>query len=223
MSRFYNKSNDKEELEKILEAARMPIFFSNEDVVCNLNKFLHHESPVLWITGMSGGGKTTLAKQLADKQNADVLLLDDVTFIFNHLKTIKEDKVIKKKYISNIYVALKKYVATPNVTDEGYFKTVTDELQKIVNKATNKKQLIIEGVLVPNLYKHDKTLIKENHAVVIKGTSLTTSFFRRLKRDDIKISEIFELICSYGYWYNNQNEFRKNITPNTESFNESEK
>ena len=225
LSRFFNTIDNREELIDALEAARMPIFFSDEDVVCNVNKFINHQSPVLWITGMSGGGKTTLTKEMLLKQeHCSVLLLDDVTWIYNHLdKVSPTDKLLKKEYLNDIYLALKKYAAGDNVTAEGYFSTLTTEMHKIINKATNKKQLIIDGILVTELYKHDPSLFKDNHAIIIKGTSLVTSFFRRIKRDDTKISKILELIPNYGYWYNKQNEFRKHITPNTESYNESEK
>ena len=214
----------------LLEAGKMPILFSENDINYNVNKFLNHKVPVLWITGMSGGGKSTLANKLADETNADLLSLDSVKHFINLM--IAEDKEVNDIIVQdkNFYLISKllkkdadKYLEN-SLHGKKYLALLCYLVKEILKKHNNNNQIIIEGVQIPDMFWYNKSFYSENSAIIIKGTSLATSFFRRFKRDQgrggfiNKFSDIGKILRLYKEWYDYQNEFRATVTPNKESY-----
>jgi len=231
MSKFIQITNiDASEI--LLEAGKMPLLFSDKDIKYNLNKFLEHKVPVLWITGMSGGGKTTLANKIADEANADLLSLDTIKHFINLMISYDDEvnEIVSKD--DNFYLIQKllkkdpdKYLEKP-LHGKPYLELLCYLIKEVLKKHNNSNQIIIEGVQIADMFWFDKSFYNENSAIIIKGTSLATSFFRRLKRDQgrggfiNKFSDIGKILRLYKEWYDNQNEFRETITPNNESWSD---
>lgn len=230
-----DSSNAEEVDEDSLTAKKMGIIFSDDDVHYNVHRFLNKEVPVLWITGMSGGGKSTLAGEMADKAPGVVSLLsidnlDDFVGIYvieHDMKTInkwRKDKVydIIYKFIkSNEKLATDAFNDTHNKEWQDFVTTV---LKYVIKFYTPKKQIIIEGVQIPYVYYRAPELFGSDSAIIIKGTSVLTSIMRRYKRDQNrgwfinKFSDIKKYFDMYSMWYRTQNDFRDFVTPNTESY-----
>lgn len=230
-----DSSNAKEVDEDSLTAKKMGIIFSDDDVHYNVHRFLNKEVPVLWITGMSGGGKSTLAGEMADKAPCVISLLsidnlDDFVGIYvkeHDMKTInkwRKDKVydIIYKFIkANEKLATDAFNDTHNKEWQDFVTTV---LKYVVKFYTPKKQIIIEGVQIPYVYYRAPELFGSDSAIIIKGTSVFTSLIRRYHRDQNrgwfinKFSDIKKYFDMYSMWYRTQNDFRNYVTPNKESF-----
>lgn len=229
MSKFIQATNI-DASEVLLEAGKMPLLFSDKDIKYNLNKFLEHKVPVLWITGMSGGGKTTLANKIADETNADLLSLDTIKHFINLMISCDDEvnEIVSKD--DNFYLIQKllkkdpdKYLEKP-LHGKPYLELLCYLIKEVLKKHSNSNQIIIEGVQIADMFWFDKSFYNENSAIIIKGTSLATSFFRRLKRDQgrggfiNKFSDIGKILRLYKEWYDEQNEFRGTVTPNNESY-----
>ena len=230
-----DSSNAKEVDEDSLTAKKMGIVFSDDDVHYNVNRFLNKEVPVLWITGMSGGGKSTLAGEIADKAPGVISLLsidnlDDFVGIYvieHDMKTI--NKWRKDKVYDIIYKFIKdnEKLATDAFNDthnKEWQDFVTAVLKYVIKFYTPKKQIIIEGVQIPYVYYRAPELFRSDSAIIIKGTSVLTSVIRRYKRDQDrgwfinKFSDIKKYFDMYSMWYRTQNDFRNYVTPNKESY-----
>ena len=232
-----DSSNAKEVDEDSLTAKKMGIVFSDDDIHYNVHRFLNKEVPVLWITGMSGGGKSTLAGEMADKAPGVISLLsidnlDDFVGIYvieHDMKTInkwRKDKVydIIYKFIkANEKLATDAFNDTHNKEWQDFVTTV---LKYVVKFYTPKKQIIIEGVQIPYVYYRAPELFGSDSAIIIKGTSVFTSLIRRYHRDQDrgwfinKFSDIKKYFDMYSMWYRTQNDFRNYVTPNMESWAE---
>ena len=230
-----DSSNAKEVDEDSLTAKKMGIIFSDDDVHYNVNRFLSKEVPVLWITGMSGGGKSTLAGEIADKAPGVISLLsidnlDDFVGIYvieHDMKTI--NKWRKDKVYDIIYKFIKdnEKLATDAFNDthnKEWQDFVTAVLKYVIKFYTPKKQIIIEGVQIPYVYYRAPELFRSDSAIIIKGTSVLTSVIRRYHRDQDrgwfinKFSDIKKYFDMYSMWYRTQNDFRNHVTPNKESY-----
>ena len=237
MSHFSQYIPEHELSEIIQEAGMMPLVFSEDDVQYNIQKFLQKQTPVLWITGMSGGGKSWSAKEFSKETGADILHTDSLDSIA--LSVVRREDpppyVHKVKLYKWFYNALtKQYAKKQGFDGNGFeYKAVLQDvvtlIQDMRTKYSNQKQLIIEGIRIPEMVDVCPSLIQENDAVLIKGTSLITSIRRRYTRDQEKgwfintFSDIPAYMKSYYLWYKQQNQFREKITPNTESVSIEEK
>ena len=215
----------------IQEAGRMPLIFSEEDVQYNIQKFLHKQAPVLWITGMSGGGKSWSANEFKEATGAEIIHTDSLDAIVNAIWHQKDPppyvhKVKRYKWFYEEYTkihAKKDGFTAGEAVYKAWLADLADLLIHTCKTASNTKQLIVEGIRIPELVEACPTLIREQDAVLIKGTSLVTSIRRRYERDQEKgwfintFSDIPAYMKSYWVWYKGQNQFREKITPNKES------
>ena len=228
-----DSSNTKEVDEDSLTAKKMGIIFSDDDVHYNVNRFLKHEVPVLWITGMSGGGKSTLADQLADKTKADLFGIDDISWFINLIIHKEQDEINRICHEDKTYAAIYKYllahpeylVSNKHADMKKWMNCITEIIDIVVKRHTKRNQVIIEGVQIPYLYYRRQQYFGTDCAIIIKGTSVLQSLMRRFKRDQFseygfihKAADIVHYMKLYAMWYRTQNEFRDFVTPNTESY-----
>ena len=86
------------------------LIFSEDDIYVNFNDWETKKSNVLFVIGLSGGGKTTLANKMAEKYKCNITFTDTLAFkIAGHLRAIekgyanwdwlKENDVMLYKYL----------------------------------------------------------------------------------------------------------------------------
>jgi adenylate kinase family enzyme len=142
------------------------IVLSDKNYGIDLDNF-PKKSKTLFISGLSGSGKTSLAKRLVDRKDmppCDIFNLDDV-WTNLMLKNISEEKTGENIVKKNLRIV------------GNYLKEITKN---------NSKCKIIEGVHLFSLYElYGKTFIKflEQYPIILLGTSSIKSSFRQLKRD----------------------------------------
>ena len=194
------------------------IFEEKDATYLDFDKFESGKVRVLYITGMSGGGKTTLAKKLAKKYNAVLVSLDD--FLTNYdpiqseyFKANPEDLVALTKLSKGA-----KHIW--EIKDREFWSFFNELRVKYVlfylNKYKNKK-FIIEGVQVVYLYDYEvstnnfKLFEKDSFALIMLGTPVVKSMLRRIKRDGTSITDVYNplsFLWMYRNFYKEQNRFR---------------
>lgn len=151
----------------------------------NLNYDLENypsSSKILLITGLSGSGKSYLAREMASKYNATIFQVEWL----KHKKHISEEC----KYILDSF--LDKYPEIIPYVDSKWNNTKSEDDNELFAKYINlffihfleikdeNKNYIIEGLQLFTLL--DFEAIKD-YPLIIKGTSSYNSFKNRLKRD----------------------------------------
>ena len=211
---------------EIIQESSQPLLISEKDVEYRVDDFKNHKVPVLWITGMSGGGKTTTAHKMADEMNCDLVEIDSIEGFFRLLSKTNKEKEIKRiidqdKNFKIVYDFCNKNnqlledINNHELQDKEYFKRLFNweyQIVKLILKRYNSNNpVIFEGCQIPYLYYKDKSLFR-NCAIIIKGTSTVTSFIRRIKRDGKEfissLDDIFMDIKMYKDWHNDIGEFR---------------
>lgn len=139
-------------------------------------------SKILLITGLSGSGKSYLAREIASKYNATIFQVEWL----KHKKHISEEC----KYILDSF--LDKYPEIIPYVDSKWNNTKSEDDNELFAKYINlffihfleikdeNKNYIIEGLQLFTLL--DFEAIKD-YPLIIKGTSSYNSFKNRLKRD----------------------------------------
>lgn len=157
---------------------------STKDILYNKSKFDSGEINICFITGLSGSGKSTMAKN----SEAEIYELDDLVqqwrFTDENLKEYGDliysfFKTIGKKWRGTEDEINKKW----HNTDDEYEKTLTEAFIKYaINYAKSHKNIkfIIEGVW---LFHYIKPETLKDYAVYIKGTSALKSRHRGAWRD----------------------------------------
>ena len=207
--------NINEEVEALKEASTdLNAVFNGNDIYIRVDEFKAKKLPILFITGMSGGGKTTLAKKIVEQQKCTYIEIDafsncqyvnkkDHPWLFEYLQSIGKDST---EDISNYCKDLK------NMSRPDFEIERAKYIKWVVGKASNSNQVVIEGVQVPNLYKDYRSTLFTKYAMILKGTSLLISFLRRIKRDKTEfLRDLPHFIGRYIDWYESQNHLRKDI------------
>ena len=174
--------------------------------MANIDKWGKSENTnILYITGVSGSGKSTAARALADK-NTNLIHLD--AFFEKMDKNVKSSIVDKefKQYLDRNMPDYKKITTDKRHTKEWFNKvdTLMEHTEKFSKQQFNvKKKVIVEGVqLADDTTYPNKTFFK-NKPLIIVNTSSTTSMRRAWDRDD-KTGEISkESMREYVQWYGN--------------------
>lgn len=128
-------------------------FRSNKSITYNFDKWLSGEKRLLFIIGLSGSGKSTMAKQVSLMNDAECLGLD--------------------QYIKKL-IRTKTGQSNPDYEKEAFEQGV-----KLLVEDNPKGQLVIEGGQL--LWFNPEDL--KNEAVIIVRTSLVVSCWRACKRD----------------------------------------
>lgn len=189
----------------------MPIFISDKDVEYNVDKWKDGKIKLLFVTGMSGGGKSTLSHQLATQYHATHIQMDHVYHYLNgNLRDAKPPMIDEWFLIAHGYP--RNEAPTPDNIPKQLGKDSTDYITWVVKKL--KGQIVIEGLGVVTLFDYNKDLF-DGAAVIIKGTSLFTSFFRRVirdRRDYHQNAFTIDTMRNYKKWLKYQNKFRADIS-----------
>lgn len=156
-------------------------FASVDNLDFNLESFIT-KSKILLITGLSGSGKSYLAKEMANKYNATVFQVEWL----KHKKHISDDckyilETFMEKYPEAIpYINTKWNNCKCEDDNELFKKYINLFFLHFLEVKDNNKNYIVEGIQLFTLL--DFNLIKD-YPLIIKGTSAYKSFKNRLKRD----------------------------------------
>lgn len=164
---------------------------NEKDIYYNKEKFDNGEINLCFITGQSGSGKSTMAKDIANKDSkVEHYELDDV--IWNKESFTMENF---KEYGELIYTFFntvgKKYYYTIEDVKEGKCKPyrgnyeedlIKDFVDYTINfsKSHKNTKYVIEGIWLFLFIEPEKL---KDYAVYIKGTSALLSKYRASKRD----------------------------------------
>lgn len=163
----------------------------------NLNKWgSNKDSNCLWVTGISGSGKSTIAKQIADKNNADLINIDTYTFktTNGYVKGMSKrfNKFLDKTYPNwrkmqkDAYEAGIDKIHRHNKYLCGkWFDTLEDAIKKYSAASYGKKKIVAEGVQIldETLFYNNKKALK-NQPLIIMDTPIEDSILSGMKRDN---------------------------------------
>lgn len=153
------------------------------------------DNNILWVTGPSGSGKSSIARDIAKKNNADVISLDLYTcktFNGRSATGMSKDfnKFLDKNYpkwdsqFKEAYSVLTRNDRR-NIQKVGeWFDTLEDALKKYGSENFGKKKIVAEGIQVldETLFYNNKEALK-NQPVIIMNTSVSNSYISAAVRD----------------------------------------
>lgn len=204
----------KEETEPDIIDISEGVLVDEPTVAYNYDKWESGESNIMLITGLSGSGKTSLARGVAEQDNAIMVSLD----MFQCYTRFKENNI---KHPSIEYV--EKYLkANPkakkldfyDIRLEGFgeaFVPYFNWLMKYLSK-DKKNRYVVEGIHILLFVKYSDI---KKYPIICMGTSMSKSLIRRWVRDQFSISDL----AKYGYgeiklwkdWEDQYQEFKDSI------------
>ena len=166
------------------------ILFNEKDIYYNKDKFDNGEINLCFITGHSGSGKSTMAKDMERKKEIESYELDDCDLIKDHF-SMDNLKEYGDLYYSFFTGPGKKYYIGKEETEkwsneeskEFWYNLINDIVHYAMQyaKSHSNKKYVINGVqLFQNSFKPEEF---KDYAFYIKGTSLIISHIRATKRD----------------------------------------
>lgn len=208
---------------KLMKVHNLPILFSDDDIIYNATAFRDKKVNVVLITGMSGGGKTTLASKICKFSGAKLIELD----LFSHWGEYKEDpeafdisligdafpKVLDD-YFKKTYSTVDEYKRKIGLIDKSskrYYAEMLKMIEYFIKISNPSNRYVIEGVQIPIVTLLNTSILDKTTTILV-STSVVRSFFYRMKRDGLKLSEIKTLLVKYYNWYESQNNHRGLLT-----------
>ena len=170
--------------------------FSKDNLEFNIQKF-GKENNILFITGLSGAGKSTIIKKYAEKYNAENLEFDAITSTLKAKYRNKLDKINRTKINPIIleYLDNEDPEGFPNFEDPRFNTECVKFLDWLENRVAGDGNLyILEGMQIFLCFNPERFIGKP---MIIMGTSMVKSMYRGTKRyynkhsDDIKDCFVF--------------------------------
>lgn len=200
------------------------MIFTKKDIVLNIDDFDSGKSNILFITGLSGSGKTTMSSELCEQYAATKLSLD----YFQNYHSIQNDprfaKIKASRKNDPMLIWIDKYMKlNPEVKKQShmfsnidlvsfkdyfipFFKWLIGELKK------DDGRYIVEGLHIM-LYIPYKDIKK--YPLICINTSATKSLVRHWQRDDWTIRDIaqngYDDILQFKRWNDMYTDFKKSI------------
>ena len=191
-----------------------------KDIEYNLSSWKPGSNNVLLVTGLSGGGKSTLAKEMAKKNNALIIEMDMVEYnkdLFNKNWTnMPKGHYIIKEYYEKKYGGPKDW---SKISHNEYYKVKCDFIKWFLSYAkSHPDQLfVLEGIQIADSSR-DLIKLYKGRPCIIKSTSIPKSMIRRIKRDGIRNAlsgeNPYKLFEWYIDQYNNIKSFQKGYEEN---------
>lgn len=200
------------------------MIFTKKDIVLNIDDFDSGKSNILFITGLSGSGKTTMSSELCEQYAATKLSLD----YFQNYHSIQNDprfvKIKASRKNDPMLIWIDKYMKlNPEIKKQShmfsnidlvsfkdyfipFFKWLISELKK------DDDRYIVEGLHIV-LYIPYKDIKK--YPLICINTSATKSLVRHWQRDDWTIKDIvqngYDDILQFKRWNDMYTDFKKSI------------
>lgn len=157
---------------------------NNKDLEFNLDKWKPGNKNILFITGLSGSGKSTKAAKLAKEYNAvniELDLFEHNYVVFDKNVTNDEGNLIVKEYFENKFGGAKKF----KQGDKQLPHMMYDFIKYCMNYAYKHKDklFIIEGIQLSDLEMANEI---KDYPIIIVRTSIINSIYRAAKREGIK-------------------------------------
>ena len=194
------------------ESKDTPWIMSQDDIYIGYDRWKNKDSNILFVTGISGSGKSTIAQKIAKRDHATYVELDHLAFMITGNKA-KEKGRLNWDYISDkddtLYMYMRKTGKSPD-----YLVNIGDITPK--NPMRSKKD---EAILVDEIENYIRFLIRtgnryvicggyvanilvkcpdlRDYPVVFKGTSISKAFYRRCIRDGITIDKMAIRVRQY--------------------------
>ena len=162
--------------------------FSKKDYTFNLNKWKPNDHNILYITGLSGGGKSTTAKELCEKYNAHHIELDTFENAYqfiNHPNSFYEYQNEKDILMIIEYYRQKPFKDPCEMNDEEYKRYFMNLFTFMLKKMKDDKShlYVVEGIQVIRLARNGYDEEIFSSPLIIKNTSMLEAIIRRWKRD----------------------------------------
>ena len=152
------------------------IIFDNRDLLYKFSEWTNDTINVLLITGIPGGGKSTLAKKLSEKHNCVIYSTDQLSIDWYN-------KIGFKKLEPHRTKMLYSGDSVEKINQIWIDDFINGYLIKLIEKQN--KKCIFEG----NHLVWLSLSFLENYAIILKGTSLFKSVNRKRKRLPSKLDE----------------------------------
>lgn len=197
---------------------KVPFIMSEKDMYCNMSKF--HKYGKVFVTGLSGAGKTTIVKDLSKKYDATVVNLDichckllSICYKPNRsIEELKDNKFgyefAKSKFGKRVIDMTKKYTKEQCWEPKYVAEIVKNVLDYIDTLNGN---FVIEGCQLVYIDLIDKKYI--DYPWVFKGTSALKAVCRRTFRDGVKYIPV--TIQYIDQWIDQQNHIRELVISNS--------
>ena len=200
------------------------IVMNKKDAEFNLSSWTPNGKNILFITGLSGSGKSTKAAKLAkekDAVNIELDLVEHNEILFDDSVTQDEGNQILKEFFNKKFGGPKKLESkTMKVADIMY-----DAIKYCMNYASkNKRKLFIaEGIQLMDLEMVDEL---KGYPVIVVNTSILKSISQAKKREEgASWREFFgswQSFKEYCKWYfdmeKNKNKFIKDMKESTNTY-----
>lgn len=163
---------------------------------------------ILYITGYSGSGKSTMARQLADSKTNVIHLDSYFEKMDKNVAASIHDKEFGLFLEKNFpeYKTISNAVKPERHSKEWWVKVdaLMEQTEKFASKQFYKnKKVIVEGVqLHDEITYPDKNFFKDK-PLIIMGTNALTSFFRASERDGRSNLTSLQSAKEYTQWYIN--------------------
>lgn len=179
------------------------IFFSDKDLYLNMDQFKREKGKnILFVTGVSGSGKSTLADKLAKVYKAESIELDGFDS-----GPMKHDHPFIHEYFE-LHPELKKEEYLQYEAFEKAFTYLVGHCNRFPTRL-----FVINGIQIYEDLGNRKDWFYDK-PLVIKGTSLTSSLFRKVQRNDYagrKLDFILNNVEHTITSHINYNEFKDDI------------
>lgn len=182
------------------------------------------DTNILWVTGISGSGKSTMAKKMADENDADLINIDtymDKT-VDKHKDTQSRDfnKYLDKNVPNWKYLQRRAYEVFAKSDNQDkkpaglWFDTFEEALKGYGAQQYGKRKVVAEGVQIldETLFYNNKTSLK-NQPIIIMDTFIDDAILSGMLRDNKGISKLLgqEHIKNVESWLNDVDYLRRAI------------
>ena len=170
----------------------------------NLNKWgKTKDTNVLFVTGIAGSGKSTIAKSMASKNKADIINIDLYTFRtttgFIQGMSKNFNKYLDKNYPGwqkmqkDAYEVLTKNDRRKQKLAGQWFDTLEEAILGYGRAEFGRKKIVAEGVQIldETLFYNNKEALR-NKPLIVMDTSAVDSLISRAQRDNKSIDKLLE-------------------------------
>lgn len=165
---------------------KINFFINIKNIYFNLDKIDILSNNVIFVTGLSGSGKTTFAKKLSKEYEATLFELDNLGGFFGEYKESEElihsltAEFLNINYELREIIRQEKYVDLKIKNFDKYIYWTNKYIEFLLKYAKEQKRIFVfEGTQIFKCISAEKI---SNNPLIIIGTSSFISMLRRIKR-----------------------------------------